>query len=594
VALIESRTKSESHFELQAEPGGYHSGLIDDCASGSLYGFRLNREGRWFPDPMSRFQPQGPHGPSQVVDPQSFEWTDGDWRGVCLHGQVMYEMHVGTFTPQGTWLAAEQQLERLADLGITLLEVMPLADFPGRFNWGYDGVNLFAPTRLYGTPDDVRSFINRAHELKLGVILDVVYNHLGPDGNYLATYSADYFRSDIHTDWGLAINFGGDNSGPVREFFLANAAYWIDEFHFDGLRLDATQDIHDEADRHILAEITRVARGAAINRSIIITAENEPQNTRLVQPPEKGGYGIDCIWNDDFHHSAMVALSGRNEAYYADYLGRPQEFISALKHGFLYQGQWYFWQKKPRGTSSRGLPPQTFVTFIQNHDQVANSSRGWRCHKLASPGAYRAMTALLLLGPNTPLLFQGQEFASSAPFHFFADHNPELAALVHAGRKEFMSQFPSVADPQIQSLLPNPADEKTFQACKLDLAEREKHADTYALHRDLLRLRRETPAFAAQGAMDGAVLGEAAFVLRFFSSDETGGGDRLLIVNLGRDRRLEPAPEPLLAPPAGMLWKLAWSTEDPQYGGSGIAPLDMEEQRILSGPAAIVLEPKPA
>ena len=359
-------------------------------------------------------------------------------------------MHVGTFTPAGTWEAAIEELPALAELGVTVLEIMPIADFSGRFGWGYDGVNLFAPTRLYGTPDDCRRFIDQAHALGLGVILDVVYNHLGADGNFLAQFSPEYFTDRYTTDWGQAINYEDEQAGPVREFFLANADYWIEEFHCDGLRLDATQNIYDTSADHILTAIARRVRHAAPGRATLLVAENEPQHTKLVRPPERGGYGLDVLWNDDFHHSAMVALTGRRAAYYSDYRGTPQEFISALKWGYLYQGQRYTWQQQRRGTPAFDLKPAAFVTFLQNHDQIANSGRGLRCHVLTSPGHYKALTALLLLGPGTPMLFQGQEFAASSPFYFFADCTGELARLTSQGRAAFLSQFPNLAHPDMQ------------------------------------------------------------------------------------------------------------------------------------------------
>jgi maltooligosyltrehalose trehalohydrolase len=299
---------------------------------------------------------------------------------VPLDGQVLYEMHLGTFTPKGTWEAASRELPALAALGVTVLEIMPIADFPGRFGWGYDGVNLFAPTRLYGTPDDCRHFIDRAHALGMGVILDVVYNHIGPEGNVLPHFSPEYFTDRYSTDWGEAINYEDAHAGPVREYFLANAGYWIEEFHFDGLRIDATQNIYDTSADHILAAVARRVRQAAGGRATLLVGENEPQHAQLVRPPAQGGYGLDALWNDDFHHSAMVAMTGRNEAYYSDYHGTPQELISALKYGWLYQGQYYTWQQKRRGTPALDLQPGVFVTFLQNHDQIANSARGLRAH----------------------------------------------------------------------------------------------------------------------------------------------------------------------------------------------------------------------
>lgn len=563
---------ADETIALAAEDGGYFSGLVRHASPGDRYRFRLDGD-RAYPDPASRFQPDGPHGPSQVIDPSTFAWTDGAWRGVAIDRQVIYEMHVGAFTPEGTWAAAAREVDELARLGITVLEIMPVAEFPGRFGWGYDGVDLFAPTRLYGAPDDFRRFVDRAHAAGLAVILDVVYNHLGPDGCYHKEYSEDYFSGHYTNEWGDALNFDGRDSGPVREFFIANAGYWIDEFHLDGLRLDATQQVFDASPTHVLVEIARRVRAAAPGRKTLVVAENEPQHACLVRAEEDGGTGMDGLWNDDFHHAAHVAVTGRNEAYLSDYLGTPQELVSAAKRGFIYQGQRSAWQKQPRGTSTTGISPSSFVNCIQNHDQVANSAFGERLHQLTSPGRYRAITALSLLMPGTPMLFMGQEFAASAPFLYFADHTPELAEAVRKGRAEFLSQFPSIAADEVRKRLADPGAPSTFKRCRLDLRERERNAWAYALHRDLLRLRREDAVFRAQrpGALDGAVLGPEAFVLRWFADD---GGDRLLVVNLGRDLRLDPSPEPLLAPPECMRWAALWSSEDPVYGGAGTPKVD--------------------
>jgi len=572
--------------ELEPTGNGYFGGTVKGGHPGMYYRFRLDQGA--FPDPASRFQPEGPHGPSQIIDPRLFAWTDQEWAGVSAVGQVIYEMHIGTFTPSGTWAAAAAELPRLKDLEITLIEMMPVADFPGRFGWGYDGVNLFAPTRLYGTPEDLRGFVNQAHRLGLGVILDVVYNHLGPDGNYLKNFSEDYFTDRYSNEWGQAINFDGPNSGPVREFFLTNAAYWIEEFHFDGLRLDATQQMFDASPTHILADLGQRVRQAAPHRRTYLVSENEPQQARLARPLDLGGYGMNALWNDDFHHSAKVALTGRNEAYYSDYRGTPQELISAVKRGFLFQGQWFSWQKKRRGSPAFDLAPEQFVNFLQNHDQVANSLGGLRLHRLTSPGRFRAMTALLLLGPATPMLFQGQEFAASSPFLFFADHNPELASLVAKGRREFLSQFPSIANQASASFLATPHAERTFLDCKLELRERETNAEVYRLHRDLLKLRKDDPVFASPRArsVDGAVLANEAFALRFFGP---AGEDRLLIVNLGVDLKLSQLAEPLLAPPEGKSWGLLWSSESPIYGGSGAPSAETDGVWRIPGHATLVL-----
>jgi len=401
---------------LQPETDGYFSLRSLPARTGMRYRLRLDQGEAALPDPASRFQPEGPHGPSEIVDPADFAWTDGAWRGRTREQLVIYEMHVGTFTPDGSWESASRELPALAELGITCLEIMPVAEFPGRFGWGYDGVNLFAPTRLYGRPMDFRRFVDRAHALGIAVILDVVYNHFGPDGNYLKLFSAAYFTDRYDNEWGEAINFDGPDSGPTREFFVANAGYWIDEYHLDGLRLDATQAIFDRSEDHIIAAVARQVRTAGRGRITFVVAENEPQHAKLVRPAERGGYGLDALWNDDFHHSAMVALTGHHEAYYSDYRGRPREFVAAAKHGFLYQGQRYQWQRNARGTPTFDLPAECFVVFLQNHDQIANSGTGERCHALTSPGRLRAMTAFFLLMPGIPMLFQGQEFGASSPF----------------------------------------------------------------------------------------------------------------------------------------------------------------------------------
>ena len=579
-------------FDLEPESEGYFAKLIEAARPGTLYWYRLDGDARLLPDPASRFQPEGPDGPSEVVDPAGFAWHDEDWRGVGPTGQVIYELHVGAFTAAGTWQSAAAELPALAELGITLIEVMPVADFAGRFGWGYDGVNLFAPTRLYGGPDDFRSFVDRAHRLGLGVILDVVYNHFGPSSNYLPEFSDQYCSDQHKTDWGKAINFDGPGCGPVREFFIDNAAYWVDEYHIDGLRLDATQNIYDfdTSHEHILAAITRRAREAAGDRQVFIVAENEPQDVSLIKPTEQGGYGMDAMWNDDLHHAAVVAMTGRKEAYYTDYCGTPQEFVSAAKYGFLYQGQWYKRQKQTRGTATFGIEPERFTVFIENHDQVANSGNGLRIHQATSPGRYRAMAGYLLLIPGTPMLFMGQEFASSKPFLYFADQDKSIAPLVHNGRKEFLQQFPSLATPEMQDEVPRPDDPLTFERCKLDFAEREAHAETYRLYRDLLRLRQDDPVLRLRrrGGLDGAVLGRGAFVLRFFGDDE----DRLLLVNFDAQLDCNPAPEPLLAPPAGFVWEMLWSSEDPLYGGTGTPPVYSENNWHLPGQSTILMQPK--
>jgi maltooligosyltrehalose trehalohydrolase len=500
-------------------------------------------------------------------------------------------MHIGTFTKEGTWRAAAQQLEELARIGITVIEMMPVADFPGQFGWGYDGVNLFAPCHLYGTPDDLRAFIDRAHSLHMGVILDVVYNHFGPDGNYLGMFSDDYLVREKENEWGNAINFDGPNSQPVREFFITNGRYWIEEFHFDGFRFDATHAIPDESTEYIIGAVGRAARESAGARSIILVAENDLQEAKMARPFSEGGDDLDGVWNDDFHHSAVVALTGRNQAYFADYSGAPQEFISAAKHGFLYQGQALSWRKALRGTPALGIAPDVFVCFLENHDQIANTGSGQRLRFLTSPGRCRAMTALLLLGPWTPLLFQGEEFGASSPFMFFADlGDASVRDAIRKGRAEWLAPFLSLSKEEALKSLPAPDDPQVFAQCKLDFSEREKNRQLYDLHIDLLKLRREDSRFSQQncGDIDGAVLGPASFALRYFSKDND---DRLLMVNFGPSQVIKPASEPLLAAPSGYGWEPLWTSDSPRYGGTGAVAIANKEQWLLPAESTVALKP---
>jgi maltooligosyltrehalose trehalohydrolase len=599
---------------LIAEPGGYFSGAVN-AGAGTRYRFRVNGAENCYPDPASRFQPGGPHGSSCIVDPRKFRWSDADWPGLKLKGQIFYEMHIGTFTREGTWRAAAEQLPELARIGITVIEMMPVAEFPGRFGWGYDGVDLFAPSHLYGTPDDLRAFVDRAHSLGVGVILDVVYNHFGPDGNYLGIYSDDYLVRGKGHEWGDVINFDGPNSRPVREFFITNGHYWIEEFHFDGFRFDATHAIRDESADYIIGAVGRAAREAAGSRSIILVAENDLQEAKMVRQRSSESRlqathrdaktssdrvnaeletrvdGLDGMWNDDFHHSAIVALTGQNVGYFNDYSGKSQEFISAAKYGFLYQGQALSWRKVLRGTPTFGIPAEAFVCFIENHDQIANTGTGDRSRFQSSPGRYRAITALLLLGPWTPLLFQGEEFGASSPFLFFADvGDAAVRNAIRKGRAELLAPFLSLTEEETLRSLPAPDDPETFSRCKLDFLEREKNRELYNLHIDLLKLRREDSRFRLQSScgIDGAVIGPASFVLRYFSE---ANDDRLLLVNLGERQVLNPASEPLLAPAPRCRWEALWSSDSPCYGGAGMAATAAREQWILPGESAVALRP---
>lgn len=605
IVLLEPGTTEVSgrSHALAPEADGHWSGFIAEAKAGTRYRVRLDGDGPGFPDPVSRSLPEGPHGPSEIVDPQSFAWTDSQWTGLPLHGHVLYELHVGTFSPEGTWQGAMDKLPHLRELGITAVEVMPVAEFPGQFGWGYDGVAWFAPSHLYGSPDDFRRFVAEAHRLELGVILDVVYNHLGPDGNYLEQFSPHYFAEHAN-EWGRGMNFDGADCGPVRRYVTDNAAYWIDEFHLDGLRLDATQAIVDGSKEHIIAALGRAARAAAGGRRLLIIGENEPQEAILLRPTALGGYGLDGLWNDDIHHSMNVALTGRRQAYNSDYAGTANEWLAAVKHGFLFQGQRSAWQGKRRGHSARGLPAASFVAFLENHDQVANSMHATRLWMQSNPACHRALTALLILGPWTPMLFQGQEWNSTAPFFYFADHKPELAKLVREGRALFMSQFPGSGSGSDPSLLPDPSSPGLPESSRLRWEERAEpeHAAALRLHADLAALRRADPTLGAHGAtgisLEVAALTPTCGLIRYFVDGSTrsdGSSERLLIVNLGSDLVLPTIAEPLLSPPvepAQACWRILWSSEDPRYGGNGCAEPDSEDKGWrIPGAATVLLGP---
>lgn len=551
---------------LSREDGGYFSGATSTSAR--LYKYRVDAAGP-YPDPCSRFQPYGVHGPSLLVDPNAFAWTDATWRGIGIERQVIYELHIGAFTLEGTFDAAATKFEYLRDLGVTLLEIMPIAECPGRWNWGYDGVQLYAPYHAYGEHEAFKRFVDRAHAHGLAVILDVVYNHLGPDGNYLGCFSPHYFSRRYRTDWGHPFNLDEENNAGAREFLIGNACYWLREFHLDGFRLDATQSICDSSKTHLLAELTQRARAIAQPRRIIFIAENEQQRSEHLLPVPAGGFGIDAMLNDDFHHSARVALTGSRDGYFHDYTGRAQELLSCVRRGFLYQGQWYEWQKQGRGSPLHGREAAACVIFLQNHDQVGNTATGIRIQSKVAAALYRALLALTLLAPQTPMLFMGQEFGASTPFMFFADHTEKLSREVHAGRRDFIHQFHAYADTRLQALIPDPSAERTFLDSKLNWAECARNVDTLRLHRDLLRLRADDPVISRQdaAAIDGATLSEYSFALRWFDASH---GDRLLIVNLARELLAGSIAEPLLAPPRAGGWQTLWSSEAPEYGGLGV------------------------
>ena len=461
--------------------------LQTQAQAGDRY-FYIVDQNKPVPDPVSRLLPEGVHGRTEIVDPEKFKWTDLGFRGLPLCEYVIYELHVGTFTAEGTFDAAIAMLPYLKKLGITVIEIMPVAAFPGIRNWGYDGVSPYAVQSSYGGPEGLKRLVNAAHAIGLGVILDVVYNHLGNEGNYLRFFGP-YFTGKHKTPWGEAINYDQPGSEGVRRYFLENALYWIREYHFDGLRLDAVQTIYDDSPQHILAEISENVSllAQAVDRTVCVIAETDENDARLVQPLKSGGYGLDAIWSDDFHHAVHSFLTGERKGYYQDF-GRPEQIAQALRSGFVYQGEpFQFWGGQPRGTSSAGMPAPAHVICLQNHDQVGNRARGERLTELIPFGARMLTAALLLLSPETPLLFMGQEFDETNPFLFFTDYgDPALQAAVSKGRRQEFKDFDFATEE-----IPDPQDRATFQRSKLSwqLVQGENPMlDWYA---SLLALRRK-------------------------------------------------------------------------------------------------------
>jgi maltooligosyltrehalose trehalohydrolase len=509
----------------------YRDGTFGACVphvrAGARYRYRIDG-GNAFPDPATRFQPDGVHGPSEVVDP-SFAWTDAGWRGVQSTDLVIYELHVGTFTPQGTFAGVTERLPYLKELGITAIELMPVADFPGQRGWGYDGVDLFAPARCYGRPDDLRTLVNEAHRLGIAVLLDVVYNHLGPEGNYLPSFSKHYWSQRKDNPWGgECLNFDGPNSSMVRQFFTENALFWIHEYHMDGLRLDATHAIHDDDPQHFIAKLTARVRESTPGRRIHFIAEDSRNLAHMIRPEGAGGWGLDGVWSDDFHHNVRVALAGDHEGYYQDYTGAIEHLVATLNQGWQFTGQHSKYLQEIRGTDPAGLPPEHFVFFIQNHDQVGNRALGERLHHQIDGAAYRAASALLLLAPEAPMLFMGQEWAASTPFQYFTDHPEELGRKVSEGRRNEFRHFSGFSDAKARERIPDPQAASTFVASRLKWDEivREPHASMLRLHQRLLALRSE----ARRGRFVASVLGENTLLLRYDARD--GAQSLLAVVHL--------------------------------------------------------------
>jgi malto-oligosyltrehalose trehalohydrolase len=454
---------------------GWHELITDRARPGTRYGFVLPDELR-VPDPASRYQPKDVHGQSEVVDSATYNWADGDWLGRRWEEAVIYELHIGAFTPEGTFQAAIGKLEHLVILGVTAIQIMPIGDFPGARNWGYDGVLPYAPDASYGRPENLKALVDAAHAHGLMVLLDVVYNHFGPEGAYLHAIAPRTFTDRHKTPWGAAINMDGPDSKTVRAFFIHNALYWIEEFHLDGLRLDAVHAIKDDSRTHILDELAQRVRAAAPDRHVHLLLENEENAAHRLERRDDGCYTAQ--WNDDVHHVLHVAASGDARGYYADYKGDTGKLGRALAEGFAFQGEMMPYRGRPRGEPSAALPPTAFVAFIQNHDQIGNRPFGDRLSAIASSEALRAVAAVYLLLPQVPMLFMGEEWSSAQPFPFFCDFGPELAEAVRDGRRKEFARFPEFHDPATRELIPDPTSEETFAAAKLawDDVLREPHA----------------------------------------------------------------------------------------------------------------------
>lgn len=470
---------------------GYHQGVVEGVEAQSLYFYHLSR-GKERPDPASRSQPQGVHGPSQVVDPE-FPWHDGAWRGIPLHDYVIYELHVGTFSGEGTFEAIIPHLDRVIDLGITAIELMPVAQFPGDRNWGYDGTYPYAVQNSYGGPQGLKKLVEACHLRGLAVVLDVVYNHLGPEGNYLAEFGS-YFTDRYRTPWGAAINFDGPHSDEVRGFFVENAIYWVTEFHIDALRIDAIHGIFDFSAQHFLEELALRAHEQAerLNRRIYVIAESDLNDSRVIRSRDVGGYGLDAQWNDDFHHCIHTLLTGERSGYYSDF-GEFKHLVKAFREGFVYSGQHSPYRARRHGNSSVGVPARRWIVFAQNHDQVGNRTKGDRLSTQVGVEALKLAAGVVFLSPFVPLLFMGEEYGETAPFLYFVSHSdPELVEAVRRGRKEEFARFQWSSDP------PDPQDEKTFLSAKInrELAGTGHHRIIYEFYKELIRLRKTLSASA--------------------------------------------------------------------------------------------------
>jgi maltooligosyltrehalose trehalohydrolase len=547
----------QSRRELAAQPDGTFTGRWEAFREGDRYSYLIDGRGP-YPDPASRAQPDGVFGLSELIDPRGFAWTDGEWRGADLRNAVLYELHIGTFTREGTFAAAMARLDDLAALGVTAVELMPLADFAGDRNWGYDGVSLFAPARCYGRPVDLRRFVDRAHALGMAVLIDVVYNHFGPAGAFHRELHPQYF-GEASSPWGQAINLAGPGSAHVRSFFTENALMWLHEFHADGLRLDAVHAFVERASSPYVRELVEAVRTRGPARAVILTAEDERNDARLVQPAEQGGWGLDAVWADDLHHHLRARLAGDRDGYFEDFSGATGAIADTLRHGWFYRGQRSAYHERPRGTDTVALPLQQFVVCLQNHDQVGNRAFGDRLHHTIDLAAWRAASVLLFCAPETPLIFMGQEWAATSPFLYFTDHDGELGEKITAGRRQEFRRFEAFRDPGRMMTIPDPQALETFERSRLDWDERgqEPHASVWRLYGALAALRRTMkPEQAGSPSVAQAIDGETLAIER-----ATDAGYLVAVVRLGSGGQVEvPFRHAADAPPRVRL-----TTEDREF-----------------------------
>jgi len=583
----------EHRRAMEPSGAGIYRLKIQGACEGDRYGFFLDGQGP-YPDPASRFQPEGVHGLSEVVDAGSFQWTDSAWPGISLDRLTVYELHIGTFSKTGDFAGAARHLPELKDLGVGAIEIMPVADFSGSRNWGYDGASLFAPARCYGRPEDLRRLVDASHAAGLGVLLDVVYNHLGPDGAYLGRFSPSFFSNDQYTPWGPAVNLDGEGCEMARRFLIENAVHWIREYHMDGLRLDATHALIDRSGRHFLDELREaVHQGQGARRSPLVIAEDDRNEPALVRPPEEQGYGLDAVWADDLHHQFRVLLRGDRDGYFQDFSSSAADIARTLETGWWYTRQLSALRGSPRGSDPKGVPLSRFVVCLQNHDQVGNRAFGDRIHHGMDLASFRAASALLLCAPETPLLFMGQEWAASTPFQYFTDHAGVLGDQVRSGRRKEFARFSAFTDPEVRGQIPDPQCEATFERSRLrrDECDQEPHASMRRFYQALLKLRGAESVFAQAGSVSCSArgIGEDGIIMIVRSPHARGA---VCVIAKLKEQGVVLADADWLGKRKG--WQVLISSEDPRFAADPVEVTIENTPRGIEAhflrPGALILE----